>query len=83
MPTLNYNIKTVCLNCGDKAIYTIPLGSAFKESKEVEELAIPNFAGCVFTESGYFKNYNKAEKLTIKRCDMCRVPALARQYDEA
>lgn len=77
MPTLNYEIKLECENCGNKQVEKVPKGSAFVAYRET----LPHKLGYGIesTQSGYYKNYGKAEKMTIKRCTNCRTAMLVRE----
>ena len=79
MPTLNYKIETKCLNCGALDTIKAPLGSQFIESRPT--IANTLLGDHTYTESGYYRNYGKADHKTIKRCRHCRVPALVRIKD--
>lgn len=70
MPTLNYTLDLICLNCGQKQEHKVPKGSTFIAAK-------PNG----LEESGYYKNYNKAENKTRKRCVNCRAATLVRESE--
>ena len=79
MPTLNYELKTKCLNCGNLEQIKVPIGSQFIESRpqaSTKLLEDPDYS-----QSGYYRNYNKSDKKTLKRCRIFRVPALVRIAD--
>lgn len=76
MPTLNYEIKLECENCGEKQTEKVPQGSQFIPYEEIGQ----TFSGDpLIRESGYFKGYGKADKKTIKRCKNCRTAMLVRE----
>lgn len=76
MPTLNYEIKLECENCGNKQTEKIPVGSTFIAYEEVGHFTSGE---PIVRESGYHKNYNKDDHKTIKRCKNCRTASLVRE----
>lgn len=78
MPTLNYEMEVTCGNCGKDQKIKLPVGSPLLAFGETAPIPGTKY-GILNNQSGYKKNYGKAEKTTVKRCESCRTAMLVRK----